>query len=98
MQEGSEGWRVAQERAVWEGWAGEVMGARGVRVAGRVVGARGKRMGDMKGLGSVSRWIWVEKGGTYGHLRRDISARLSTIVFVLGQGRELGYEGGRRWT
>lgn len=31
VQEGVLGWRVAQEREVWEGWAEEVMGARARR-------------------------------------------------------------------
>lgn len=35
MQEGSEGCSVAQERAVWAGWAGEVMGDRADSLAGR---------------------------------------------------------------
>ncbi len=80
MQEGVEGWSVAQEREVCEGWAGDVMGERAVRDAGSVVWASGKRIGDMKG----------------GQPSRDIVARLSTIVLVLGQGREEGYVGGRR--
>jgi len=44
------------------------------RLAGSVFEARGKRIGEMKG----------------GQLSRDISARLSTIVLVLGQGRDGG--------
>ncbi len=59
-----------------------MIGESAVREAGRVVWARGKRIGEMKG----------------GQLRRDISARLSTMVFVLGQASEGGYVGGRRWT
>ena len=51
-QEGVDGWRVAHERKVWDGWAGEVMGARWVRGGGRV-GVEGKRIGDMKGLGGL---------------------------------------------
>lgn len=47
-QEGVDGWRVAQERKVWDGWAEDVMGARRVREGGRV-GVEGKRMGEMKG-------------------------------------------------
>ena len=31
-----------------------------------------------------------QRGSTYGQFRRDISARESTIVVVLGQGREGG--------
>ena len=59
-QEGVEGWRVAQERKVWEGWAGEVMGDSWVRVWGRVW-VVGKRMGDMKGLGgAVSGTIFLK--------------------------------------
>lgn len=37
VQEGLEGWSVAQEREVWEGWADEVIGDRAVRDAGNVV-------------------------------------------------------------
>jgi len=74
VQEGVEGCSVAQEREVCEGWAGDVMGESAVRDAGSVVWASGKRIGEMKG----------------GQLRRDISARLSTIVLVLGHAREGG--------
>lgn len=52
-QEGVDGWRVAHERKVWDGWAGEVMGASWVRDGGRV-GAEGKRIGDMNGLEGLS--------------------------------------------
>ena len=31
VHEGVEGWSVAQEREVWEGWAEEVMGERAGR-------------------------------------------------------------------
>lgn len=48
-QEGADGWRVAHERKVCDGWAGEVMGASWVRGEGRVW-VEGKRIGDMKGL------------------------------------------------
>lgn len=66
-QEGVDGWRVAQERAVWEGWAGEVMGASWVREAGRVW-VEGKRMGDMKGLerGMLAGWMMLLDGGCWG--------------------------------
>lgn len=74
VQEGVEGCNVAQEREVCEGWADDVMGARPVRVAGSVVWASGKRIGEMNG----------------GQLSRDISARLSTTVLVLGHAREGG--------
>lgn len=50
VHEGSEGWSVAQESAVCEGWAGDVIGARAVNFAGRVFRAFGNRMGEMKGL------------------------------------------------
>lgn len=50
IQEGSLGCRVAQERAVCEGLAGDVMGERTDRVGGKVVGRLGKRMGETKGL------------------------------------------------
>lgn len=43
-QEGVDGWRVAQERAVWEGWAGEVMGASWLREGGGF-GLRGRGWG-----------------------------------------------------
>ena len=49
-QEGSEGWRSAQEREWMEGCAGEVMGAMERRVEGRVVDMSGKRIGETKGL------------------------------------------------
>ena len=53
-QEGVDGWRVAHERKVWDGWAGEVMGASWVREGGRVW-VEGNRIGDMNGLeGAVS--------------------------------------------
>jgi len=68
------GWRVAQERAVWEGCAGDVIGAMAERLCGSVLDARGKRIGETNG----------------GQLSRDISARLSTIVLVLGQVRDDG--------
>ena len=35
-QDGVDGWRVAHERKVWDGWAGEVMGVSWVREGGRV--------------------------------------------------------------
>jgi len=70
VQEGVEGWSVAQEREVCEGWAEDVIGERVVRDAGRVVWASGKRIGEING----------------GQLSRDISAKLSTIVPVLGHG------------
>jgi hypothetical protein len=50
VQEGSEGWRVAQEREVMSGWAPEVMGAIAVREAGRVSSLSGKRVGEMNDL------------------------------------------------
>ena len=50
------------------------MGDKAVREGGRVVWARGKRIGEMN----------------TGQLRRDISARLSIMVFVLGQASEGG--------
>lgn len=53
MQEGVVGWRVAHERAVWEGWAEEVIGARAESEVGRVFWLRGKRIGDMNGLISL---------------------------------------------
>jgi hypothetical protein len=49
MQEGSEGWRVAQVREVIKGWAGEVMGEIVLSVGERV-GVLGKSVGEMKGL------------------------------------------------
>ncbi len=53
-QEGVDGCRVAHERKVWDGWAGEVMGASLVRGGGRVC-VEGNRIGEMKGLeGAVS--------------------------------------------
>lgn len=50
-----EGWRVAHERKVWDGWAGDVMGASWMREGGRV-GVEGKRIGDING-GQLSRDI-----------------------------------------
>lgn len=67
-QEGVDGWRVAQERAVWEGWAGEVMGASWLREGGRVW-VEGKRMGDMKGLergGLLAGWMMPSGRGVKG--------------------------------
>ena len=43
----------------------------------------GAAVSEMVGLGGRG-------GRTYGQFRRDISARESTIVVVLGQGREGG--------
>lgn len=45
---------MAHERKVWDGWAGDVMGASWVREGGRV-GVEGKRIGDMKGLNGAIR-------------------------------------------
>ncbi len=73
-QLGSDGCRRPQERVVREGWAGEVTGEISLRVGGRVFSRLGKRMGEVKG----------------GQLRRDISARQSTMVFVVGHGRLAG--------
>ena len=53
-QDGSDGWRVAQVREVIKGCAGEVMGEIAESVFGSVV-LFGKRMGEMKGLGNVSK-------------------------------------------
>jgi hypothetical protein len=53
-QDGSEGWRAAHEREVIKGCAGEMMGEIAERVLGSVV-LFGKRMGEMKGLGYVSK-------------------------------------------
>ena len=53
-QDGSEGWRVAQVREVIKGCAGVVMGEIAERVLGSVV-LFGKRIGEMKGLGYVSK-------------------------------------------
>ncbi len=89
-QEGVDGCRVAHERKVWDGWAGEVMGASAVRGGGRVC-VEGKRIGEMKGLeGAVSgidSLVTRTVEGAYGQLSRDISASESTIVFVLGHER-----------
>ncbi len=75
---------------MWEGWAGEVMGDRGVRDWGRV-GRVGKRIGEVKGLeGSAGGCFWGGFGGAYGQLSRDISASESTIVFAVGQERFVG--------
>ena len=50
VQEGSEGWRMAQDRDVINGWAGEVIGEIFWRLGGRVV-LLGKRMGETNFLG-----------------------------------------------
>ena len=50
VQEGSEGWRVAQEREVMSGWAPDETGAMGAREAGRMSSLLGKRVGGMKAL------------------------------------------------
>ena len=44
--EGSDGWRVAHERLVIRGWAGDVRGATALREAGRVSWS-GKSVGEM---------------------------------------------------
>lgn len=98
-QEGEDGCRRAQERAVWRGVAGEVMGDIGRREGGRGFGWLGIRMGDMNGLeGNQWRIGGIEWEVAHGQLRREISARLSIMVSVLGQGWLMGYDGGRRWT
>jgi hypothetical protein len=82
-QEGSLGWRVAQEREVMRGCAVEVSGATAERVDGRV-SLSGKRMGDVKGL----RGWWLEIASrseigywiTYGQFSFAISARLSMML------------------
>lgn len=63
-QDGSVGWRVAQEREVINGWAGAVRGEI-LRSFGVKVWVFGKRIGEMNGLKWVSE---VGKGGeaTYG--------------------------------
>ena len=52
---------------MWDGCAGDVMGARRVRVGGRV-GVEGKRMGDMKGLGGggLAGWGVLKRAGKGG--------------------------------
>ena len=50
VQDGSEGCKVAHDKAVWDGFAGEVMGASTERVGGSVLARLGKRMGEMNGL------------------------------------------------
>ncbi len=60
VQDGSCGWRRAQEREVMDGWAAEVMGAMAVRAGGRV-GLVGKRMGEMKAL--LYRWLADDVNG-----------------------------------
>ena len=100
-QEGSEGWRRAQEREWMEGWAAEVMGEMVRRGVGRVVGRSGKRMGETKELRmEVSGVDWEGGGwgkGAYGQFNLDMAARLSTMSFVVGQGRLDGYFDGRCW-
>ena len=49
-QDGSEGWRVAQERDVISGWAPEVTGEMAERAAGRMSSLAGKRVGETKAL------------------------------------------------
>lgn len=73
-QDGSCGWRTAQERFTVRAWAGETIGDIAVSEAGSWAFLLGKRMGDMKG----------------GHFRREISASESTISYVPGQGRFAG--------
>lgn len=84
VQDGSEGCRTAQVRDVSKGCAGEVMGAIFWRVGGRVV-VFGKRIGETNFLG----WVLVDgylgldfdrEDGTYGYLRRAISASESTCA------------------
>lgn len=83
-QKGEVGWRRAQEREVMEGWAGEVIGAMGLRVDGRGEGLLGKRMGEVKGLRGPLAGTISSHGRTYGQFSREISARESTIVSWLG--------------
>lgn len=53
-QDGSDGWRVAQESEVISGCAPELTGEMGASEAGRMSSFRGKRVGEMKALGVVS--------------------------------------------
>lgn len=74
------------------------MGASWVRDGGRVW-VVGKRIGDMNGLGrgvsgGVQSFSKRTVDGTYGQLRRDISASESTILFVFGHESFGGYETG----
>lgn len=52
-QDGSAGWRRAHDSEPISGWAAEVIGDIEARVGGRVW-EFGNRMGEMKGLKSVS--------------------------------------------
>lgn len=67
-QDGSEGWRRAHEREFIKGCAAEVIGDIDVRADGRVW-ELGKRIGDMKGLLSISfrgKQPCQQDYGTYG--------------------------------
>lgn len=83
-QEGEAGWRRAQESEIREGWAGEVIGAMGLRVVGRGEGLLGKRMGEVNGLKGASAGSVSSRGETYGQFSREISARESTIMSWVG--------------
>lgn len=50
VQEGSEGWRVAQEREVMRGCALDVRGDMAARDGGRTSSFLGYRIGDINGL------------------------------------------------
>lgn len=84
-----------------DGCAGEIMGETASREGGKGEAWEGKRMGDMNGLSMGNRLVQdIElddekgrlRGGdeSYGQLRREICARLSIIVSVLGHERPGG--------
>ena len=69
-QDGSCGWRVAHDREVIRGCAGEVIGTRAERLAGRVWRGGGNMIGEMKGLCKVSDvLIHILESCTYGYFR-----------------------------
>lgn len=63
LQDGSEGWRVAQEREVIRGWAPEARGAMAATEAGMASSLCGKRVGDMKGLEGNGQHCFSDREG-----------------------------------
>lgn len=105
VQDGSDGWRAAQESELMSGWAPEVMGEIGAREAGRISSFWGNRVGEMKALGKKLVRIMQSglRGRRYsrpaepGHLRKAIGDLAGLGPLQPGRERvRLGLEVGSR--